>query len=215
MPTRTEEKLTADETVGIAPATTTTPFHRGAPAAVGVPSFIVGSVALGLHLINYVPSVGTGVAIIFAATGIGQLIACFWSIGLGESVVASIFGIFSGFWLSYAVLVLGLVNNWFGLSKSDVTHTVALFLISWIVVVGLLLLGTLRLPFAFSAIFILIEVALVLNLIGTINTSTGANKAAGVAVFAFAAVGAWVYLDTMSQASGGGALKLGRPIRRG
>jgi len=126
------------------------------------------------------------VAIILAATGIGQLIAWFWSIGLGESVVASIFGIFSGFWLSYAVL--GLLHNWFGLSKSDVTHTVALFLISWIVVVGLLLLGTLRLPFAFSAIFILIEVALVLNLIGTRHDVPGVGR---------------------------GALKLGRPIRRG
>ncbi len=129
-----------DETVGVTPATTTTPFHRGAPATVGVPTFIVGSVALGLHLINYVPSAGTSIAIIFAATGVGQLLACLWGIGLGESVVASIFGIFTGFWLCYAVLVLGLAHNWFGITKSDVTHTVALFLISWIVVVGLLLL---------------------------------------------------------------------------
>jgi len=215
MATARDEEPTIDEAAGVGPVTTTTPFHRGAPAAVGVPTFIVGSVALGLHLINYVPSIGTAVAIILVATGIFQLISCVWAIGLGESVVASIFAIFGGFWLSYGVLVLGLVHNWFGLTKSDVTHTVVLFQVSWIVVVGLLLLGTLRLPFAFSAIFILVEVALVLNLIGTVNNSAGANKAAGVAVFAFAAIGAWIYLDTMSQALGGRPLKLGRPIVAG
>jgi len=50
-------------------------------------------------------------------------------------------------------------------------------------------------------------VALVLDLIATINNSLATQKAAGVAVFAFAAIGALVYLDAMSQASGGPPIK--------
>ena len=61
-------------------------------------------------------------------------------------MVASIFGIFAGFWLSYATLVLGLLHNWFVLPATDVTHTVAPFQITWLVIIVLLTLATLRLP---------------------------------------------------------------------
>lgn len=196
------------------PTAISTPFHKGSPAAVGVPTFVVGSVALGLVLIGYVPAgaVGASMPIVFAATGIGQLVACVWGIALGDTVVASIFGIFSGFWLSYAGLVLGLTHNWFGITPSAAMHTQALFLVSWLVVVGVLTAATVRLPLAFTAIFGLIDVALTLTLIGTVRGSTVFLQAAGLSVFAFAAIGVRVYVATMSAALGGPDINLGSPL---
>jgi hypothetical protein len=52
--------------------------------------------------------------------------------------VAAIFGIFAGFWLSYAVLVVGLLHNWFGIGLPTVVATEKLFLLSWLVLIVML-----------------------------------------------------------------------------
>ncbi|MFC6063328.1 GPR1/FUN34/YaaH family transporter [Streptomyces ochraceiscleroticus] len=185
----------------------------GDPALIGVPTFIVGSIALGLTLIGYVPAdaVGAPVTIILAATAIGQLIAALWAAALGQSAVAAIFGIFTGFWLSYAVLVLGLLHNWFGITPKAATGAQALFLISWLATVVLLTLGTLRLPAAFTLLFVLIDVALTLVLLATLGGSATLQTAGGYTVFSFAAVGAYLFFHVTSVATGGRGLPLGRP----
>ena len=167
----------------------------GDPAMVGLPTFIVGSVALGLVLVGVVPvtAVGASLPIILAATSIGMFIAAIWSAALGQSAVAAVYGIFGGFWLSYAVLVLGLIHGWFGITLLAVVATQKLFLISWLVVIVMLTLATLRLPMAFTALFALVNVALFLDLLGTINASTSLTKAAGYVVLAFAALGVYLF----------------------
>ena len=102
----------------------------GDPMALGLPVFIAGSAALGLTLAGMVPGspLGAPLAIIMAATGIGLSVATAWAIAVGQSAVASVFGIFAGFWLSFAALVLGLNHNWFVLPAASVTRTVELFL---------------------------------------------------------------------------------------
>ena len=189
-------------------------FLAGNPGALGIPVFVAGSVALALALIGYVPpsAVGAPIAIIAAATGLGLTIATIWAAAVGQSAVASIFGIFGGFWLSYALLVLGLLHNWFAITPAAAVHTQALFLISWIVIMGMLTLATLRLPLAFTAIFALVELALIAVLIGTINASTAWLKTGGVLVFLFAAVGVYVYFSIGSAITGGPALPLGKPV---
>jgi len=79
----------------------------------------------------------------------------------------------------------------------------------------MLTLATLRLPVAFTAVFALIDVALVLLLIATIQASAGLTKAAGYVVLAFAAVGVYLFFGSASVATGGKALPLGKPILRG
>jgi uncharacterized protein len=167
---------------------------------------------LGLALINYAPVAGGALPIIILATGIGQLLATVWSAALGQSAVAAIFAVFGGFWLSYAALLVGLEHGWWGITPAAIVHTVAAFLISWIVIIGVLTAGSLRLPSAFTLIFVLVEVALILDLAGTVNGSSGLVKAAGIAVFAFAAVGAYVFAGSLSVATGGPPLPLGRPV---
>jgi succinate-acetate transporter protein len=187
----------------------------GDPATLGLPSFIAGSVALGLVLVGVVPAgaVGASLPIILAATSLGLFAATIWSAAIGQSAVACIFGIFGGFWLSYAVLVLGLTHNWFGVGAA-VIDTQKLFLIAWLVVIVMLTLATLRLPLAFTAVFALVDVALLLVLLGTIQASAGLSKAGGYVALVFAAVGAYLFFGSASVATGGRALPLGRPVLR-
>src|ERR1019366_1985072 len=164
----------------------------GDPSVIGLPSFIVGSIALGLVLVGMVPAtaVGASLPIILAATAIGQLVSALWSASLGQNAVASVFAIFGGFWFSYAVLVLGLTHKWFGITTATAaTSTQELLLTSWLITIVMLTLATLRLPLAFTAIFALVDLALLLVLLGTANANTSLVKAGGYAVFLFALVG--------------------------
>ncbi|NKQ57721.1 hypothetical protein HFP15_33155 [Amycolatopsis sp. K13G38] len=186
----------------------------GDPALIGVPTFIVGATALGLVLTGYVPAsaVGASIAIILPATGLGQLIAAVWAASLGQNAVAAVFGVFTGFWLSYAALVLGLIHNWFGISADAAVATQGLFLIAWLVTIVLLTLATLRLPAAFTLLFTLIDIALALVLYGTVGGSTAATTVGGYVVFSFTAVGVYLFAGALSAATGGRPLPLGRPV---
>jgi succinate-acetate transporter protein len=188
----------------------------GDPAVLGLPMFVVGSVALGLALVGYVSPAGGGsaVPIILAATALGLLVSAVWAAALGQTAVACIFGMFAGFWLSYAVLVLGLNHNWFAIPAADVTHSVALFQISWAVVMGALTVVTLRLPVAFTAVVGLVVVALVLLIFGTVNADATLTKAAGYVTFAFAAIGIYLFLGAASAATGGKSYPLGPSLLR-
>jgi uncharacterized protein len=190
------------------------PAPTGDPLMIGLPSFIVGSIALGLVLIGYVPAsaVGAALPIILAATGLGLAIAAVWSALLNQSAVASVLAIFTGFWWSYAVLVLGLTHNWFAIGTTAAVSAQALFLICWLSVIGMLTLATLRLPTAFTLLFVLIDAALVLVLIATLQGSTTLSRVAGIVVLAFAVVGIYLYFGSASRATGGNALPLGRPV---
>ena len=71
------------------------------------------------------------------------------------------------------MLVLGLIHSWFGITAAAAVATQKLFLITWLVVIVMLTLATLRLPLAFTAVFVLIDVALLLLIIATVQASTG------------------------------------------
>jgi uncharacterized protein len=186
----------------------------GDPMSLGLPSFIVGSVALGLVLVGMVPAaaVGASLPIILAATAAGLFIATIWAAAVGQSAVACVFGVFAGFWLSYAVLVLGLTHNWFGIAAADVASTEELFLTAWLIAIVLLTLATLRLPLAFTGVLVLVDLALLFVLLGTANNSAGLLKVGGVVALVFAALGAYIFVGTAAQATGGPAVPLGRPV---
>src|ERR1700761_7886167 len=206
------EPIVAPEPVAEAPAAV---YWHGNPAALGLPCFIAGSVALGLAFVGVVPltALGAAIPIILAATSIGLFLATIWAAAVGQTAVASVFGIFGGFWLSYAVLSLGLNHNWFGIPLTETRFTLELFLISWLVVMLMLTLATLRLPMALTAVFALVDIALILLFAGfnAIPTDRGLLQAGGWVILVFAAVGVYLYLDTVSQATGGKSLPLGRP----
>jgi len=188
----------------------------GDPMALGLPCFIAGSVSLGLALVGVVPAAAIGAAlpIILTATSVGLFLATIWSASLGQRAVASVFGIFAGFWLSYAVLVLGLTHDWFGVAATSAQAAQELFLVAWLVVIVMLTLATLRLPVVYTALFALIDVALLLVFLGVNQASTGLLNAAGYVVLLFAAIGVYLYASTASVATGGRAYPLGKPTVR-
>lgn len=186
----------------------------GDPLVVGLPAFIAGSVALALVDLGFAPLAASGAAVpvIMTATSLGLFIAAVWAAALAQDAVAAVLAVFGGFWLSYAALSLGLQHGWFAVQPEGVTRTVEVFLITWLVVIGLLTLGTLRLPAVYSVLFVLVDAALVLTLVATAQGSTGLTKTAGWVVLAFAALGAWVWVSVLATATGGRALPLGRPL---
>jgi uncharacterized protein len=204
-----------------APAPVVGPM-AGDPAMLGLGSFIVGSVALGLALVGVVPAgvLGAPLAIILAATALGLLLGAVWAAAVGQSAVAAIFGIFGTFWLSYAVLVLGLDHNWFAITATAILATVKLFLIAWLVVVVMLTLATLRLPSAFTALFTLVALALLLLLLGYVGASaagvpsSGLIKTGGYVVLIFAALGVYLFFGASSAGTGGKGLPLGKPLMK-
>src|SRR5215475_11402445 len=154
----------------------------GDPAMLGLSSFIVGSVALGLGLVGVVPVgvLGAPLAIILSATALGLLLAAVWAAAVGQSAVAAVFGIFGTFWLSYGVLVLGLDHNWFVIVPTTMVATVKLFLLTWLIIIVILTLATLRLPSAFTTVFALIDLALLLLYIGFAQASAAGVPSSGL-----------------------------------
>jgi uncharacterized protein len=128
------------------------PVPTGDPAILGLPIFVVGSIALGLSLVGYVPDAAGGVIVpvIFAATGLGLVISTVWAAALGQTMVASILGLFAGFWLSFSMLVLGVFHNWLLIPAANINKSIALFLISWSIVMAALTIATLRLPVSYG-----------------------------------------------------------------
>lgn len=188
----------------------------GDPSLLGLPTFVVGSLALGLAQVGYLPAAAASgiLPIILAATGLGLLLSTVWAARLGQSTVAGIFGVFAGFWFSDAALGLGLVHGWYAVPTADVTRVVGLYLICWAAVIGLLTLATLRLPSAFTLLLGLVTLALTLAALGTLLPQASVAKAGGVVVLAFAALGAYLFLSASDAALGGPGYPLGTPLRR-
>jgi hypothetical protein len=72
-----------------------------------------------------------------------------------------------------------------------------------------------RLPIIYTLLLALVEVALILVLIGTLQGSASVLKIAGIVAFVFAAVGVYLFFSSASQATGGDALPLGPPVIHG
>ncbi|MBO0850061.1 MAG: hypothetical protein J2P20_11400, partial [Pseudonocardia sp.] len=147
----------ADETAEAAAAAATN------PALLGLPTFIVGSIALGLYLVGYQPAgaLGAFMSIVILATGLGQLVSSLWAMRVGQGPVASIFGIFAGFWLTLGTMLYGLGHTWFGPTTTQ-SAAMSVFTLSWLILLVVLTLATLRLPMAFTVLFTLIDLAVLL-----------------------------------------------------
>jgi succinate-acetate transporter protein len=204
-PRESAEVVPPVEAAGTAAAPT------GDPGVIGLPAFVVGSVALGLVDINFAPvaAAGAAIPIISTATSVGLLIAAIWAVRLNQNIVAGVFGVFFGFWFSFAAVSVGLGHSWWAVLPAGVARSVELFVIAWLVVMVLLTVATLRLPAIYPALMVLVDLALVLLLIATVQASVSLTKVAGWVILAFAAVGAYMYLSSLSTATGGRPYPMG------
>jgi hypothetical protein len=206
--------LTESETPPAAPASN--PL-LGNPGIVGIPTVIAGAVGLGLINIGYLPATASGAAlpIMIMATAIGLLLTTVWAAALGQNASASLFAVFFGFYASYAAFVLGLYHGWFAIAPHEFTKATEAWIICWFVTIMLMTLTTLRLPWSFTVLLGLVDVALVLLFQGAATAATGWTRAGGVVVFLFIAVAVYLFIDVMDKETGGKGLPLGRPILGG
>jgi hypothetical protein len=190
------------------------PAPTGDPTLVGLPAFIVGSIGLGLTFVEFVPlqSQAASVPVILGATVIGLIVATVWAARLAQNAVAAVFGVFSGFWLSYSLLLLGLGHGWFGIIEGDISRTVQMFAISWLAVVVVLTLSTLALPSAFTLLFVLVDLALAFVWVAANQNSTTMWHLAGWAVFGFTAVGIYLWIGSLLVSTGKKGLPLGPSV---
>jgi uncharacterized protein len=195
----------------------------GDPQILGWLVFVVGSTCLGLQLVGYVNqgALGAPIAIIAGTTAVGLLVSTLWAAYLGQTFVAGAFGIFCGFWMSYTILVFGALHGWLGLAalaKTDagvVGDTVKAFLLAWAITFAILTLATMRLPLAYTVDVALVDAALwILYVANSGSDPSGLTKVAGVVVFTFAAIGAYIWLSAADQSLGGPGYPLGSPLRK-
>lgn len=73
-------------------------------------------------------------------------------------------------------------------------------------------LATLRLPLLFTAVFAIVDVALLLDLLSIIQNSTSLSKAAGWVAMGFTALVVYLFFSKASHATGGKEFPLGRPL---
>lgn len=184
------------------------------PALLGLATFLPGAISLGLWLVGYLPaaSVGGIVPAVVFSSGLFLLVATAWSHNVGNSLVAAIFGTFSAFWLSLGVLLAAETNGWLGLTKT--TGELPTFLIAWLVVFVALTLATLRLPLAFTAGFLFVDIAVALVLAFALTGTALYSTLAGIAVFVFCAIFAYIWFDGMGQELGAKAMGMGSPMMK-
>jgi succinate-acetate transporter protein len=183
----------------------------GDPLMIGLPIFTVGSFVLAFVLIGAVgtpaASLGMILPVALVATGLLQFVSAIWAIFLGQSIVACIFGTFSGFWFSVSLLILGAQHNWFLVPVAEVAHWEEIFFIAWALMFFFLTIISLRLPVIYPAIVGLVCAAVVFVILGLYypaSTTTFFDVAGGCA-FAFIFLGFWAWLNVGSVALGGPA----------
>ena len=195
----------------------------GNPALLGLPAFLPGGITLGLWLVGYLDATalpGGMIAASLFASGLFLLVACVWGAAVGQSALAGVFGTFSAFWLSFGFLLLGLANDWFGISADPAVGAAqerdvqATFVLAWLIVFMTLTVATLRMPLAFTAgfVFVCATFALVLGFVRSGNPLFAALG--GVTTFVVCAIYGYVFVDGMGRELGGRALPLGQPIQQ-
>jgi succinate-acetate transporter protein len=189
----------------------------GNPALLGLITFLPSGITLGLWFVGYLDTAtlpGGMIPALALSAGLFMLIATVWAGRVGASTVAAIFGVFAAFWLSFAALVAGLTSGWWGITPAGVKSVQSTYLLSFLLVFVLLTLATLRLPLAFTAGFVLVDLTFLLAFLAVANTQASLFNWAGVTTFGFCAVFAYVLFDGFGQDLGGHALPMGNAVLR-
>jgi uncharacterized protein len=205
----------SDVSTGAHAAAEAAPAPAGNPALLGLICFLPSGITLGLWFVGYLPTATLGggmIPILGISAGLFLLIATIWAGRLGQNSVAAIFGVFSAFWLSFPVLLIGITSNWWGMNGDATGAVRATYLLSFLVVFVLLTLATLRLPLAFTAGFVFVDLTFALAFIGVAGGAAGLFPIAGITTFIFCIIFAYILFDGFAQDLGGKPMPMGNAI---
>lgn len=187
----------------------------GNPALLGLITFLPSGITLGLWFVGYLDTAtlpGGMIPVVAFSAGLFQLVAAIWAGRLAQNAVAAIFGVFSAFWLSFGVLLVGATSGWWGYTAANVANVQSTYLLSFLIVFVVLTLATLRLPIAFTAGFVFVVLTFALAFLGVSTANAGLFPFAGISTFLFCIVFGYILVDGIGQDLGGRALPLGNPI---
>lgn len=178
----------------------------GDPLTLGLPVFAVASLALGMGLLNMPAGLQVVAPLIILTTGLFQLVTTVWAILLGQSIVAVIFALFSGFWLTVGSVLIGTHHHWFGIPAGDAAAAEQLIFICYATLFTFLFIPCLRLPFIYPVTVALIVAALSC-------AAAGLGAIAGYLALTFSFLGFWASIHVAQAAIGGKPFPpLGKPI---
>lgn len=198
------------------------------PALMGLITFIPAGITLGMWFIGALDTTalpGGMIPVVTFSAGLFMLLTAVSALRVGDSVTAAIFGLFSAFWGSFGVLLMALNNGWIvnagatdpaqsALTTAQSGQIQSVYLLSFGLAFIFLTLATLRLPLAFTAGFVFVDITFVLAYIGVTAGATGLFPIAGIATFIFTLIFAYVLFDAFGQTLGGKPMSMGNPIRK-
>ncbi|MGH8117581.1 MAG: GPR1/FUN34/YaaH family transporter [Rhodanobacteraceae bacterium] len=179
----------------------------GDPLMLGLPVFAVASLALGMGLMGIPAGLAIVAPLIIITTGIFQIVATGWAILLGQSLVAAIFGLFSGLWMTLGFILIGTTHGWYGVSAGDMMAAEQLIFMSYAALFFFLTIACLRLPVIYPITMILIVAALAL-------AADGFDAIAGYIALTFSFLAFWEWMNATQAATGGKKSwpPLGKPL---
>lgn len=169
----------------------------GDPLALGLPAIGIGLLAIGIYYSGFLTAAGVGtiLPILTTMTGLYLLVVTVWSILLGQTLPAVLFGAVSGFALSFSALLLGAAHHWFAIPASGVLAAKELFFIAWACLFFAVLAAGLALPAKISAVLGLIFVTVALLACGLLESSPNLVTAAGASALTAAFLSFYGFAD--------------------
>ncbi|MGH8112305.1 MAG: GPR1/FUN34/YaaH family transporter [Rhodanobacteraceae bacterium] len=179
----------------------------GDPLMLGLPVFAVASLALGMGLMGIPAGLAIVAPLIIITTGIFQIVATVWAILLGQSLVATIFGLFSGLWMTLGFILIGSAHGWYGVPADGMMAAEQLIFMSYAALFFFLTIACLRLPVIYPITMILIVAALAL-------VAAGFDAIAGYIALTFSFLAFWEWLNAVQTATGAKKAwpPLGKPL---
>jgi succinate-acetate transporter protein len=147
-------------------------------------TFILSLVNAGILSTSHV---GIVIGLAVAYGGIAQFAAGMWEFRTGNTFGATAFTSFGAFWISFAVLLIGI-----GITKDNAPDNTAVgyYLLAWGIFTGLMMLGSFRTNLATALVFILLFVTFIVLAIGNLQNNTNIIAIGGYTGLATAVV-AW------------------------
>jgi uncharacterized protein len=155
-----------------------TPFWMPAdPAPLGLGAFALTTFLLSGHNASFIPdAIWIGPALFYGGTV--QLLAGMWEFRNRNVFGATAFSTYGGFWLGLgSVVVLADVSKTFAaaLAGPNLTNALAWFLVAFAIFNTYMLLWSLRVSLAVTAVFLTLEITEIVLAIGFFNLSHGGS----------------------------------------
>lgn len=154
------------------------------PAPLGLSAFALTTFVLSCINAGFLIPQGQGVNIVlglaFFYGGLGQVIAGWWEFRAGNTLGATAFSSYGGFWLAYGAILLPGTGILDALTKANSFHTAAgIFLLGWAIFTFLMFLGSLRTNLALIAVFAFLFLTFLVLAIAELGGGTGVTAIGG------------------------------------